>query len=312
SFDLKNDVGLRAFNDLLATQAFACGFVLSGEDSNLFESLKFAPDAKKFPNVARWYTNIASYDKKERAEWPGATITVADIKKEDRKKAKAERKARKAAIRAAALKAKAKRKAKKAANKAAEAAKREAEEERARVRIAKAERKAKHAEKQAAKQKAAAAKKRRKSVKAAAHMAEYAAKREAAKRARIAAAAAQQSVAAAKKQRKAERAAERAAKQEAKLMMIERARIAAAAAQREAIERARMIMALNHAFRESSGERAEEGRAAHRVESNNILCTILFVVMAGVLICYIPETAAAISAVVKGVAGAIGSIFHLW
>ncbi|GMR44159.1 hypothetical protein PMAYCL1PPCAC_14354, partial [Pristionchus mayeri] len=83
SFDLKNDAGLKAFNDALATQAFATGFVLSGEDSNLFESLKAAPDAKKFANVARWYKNIASYDKKERSEWPGATTSAAAEKDDD-------------------------------------------------------------------------------------------------------------------------------------------------------------------------------------------------------------------------------------
>lgn len=64
SFDLKNDAGLKAFNDALATQAFATGFVLSGDDAALFDSLKAAPDAKKFANVARWYKNVASYDKK--------------------------------------------------------------------------------------------------------------------------------------------------------------------------------------------------------------------------------------------------------
>ncbi|GMT21114.1 hypothetical protein PFISCL1PPCAC_12411 [Pristionchus fissidentatus] len=76
-FDLTNDAGLKAFNDALATQAFANGFTVSGEDSILFESLKAAPAAGKFAHVARWYKNIASYDKKERSEWPGATTSAA-------------------------------------------------------------------------------------------------------------------------------------------------------------------------------------------------------------------------------------------
>ncbi|KAF8359643.1 eef-1B.1 [Pristionchus pacificus] len=83
SFDLKNDAGLKAFNDALATQAFATGFVLSGDDAALFDSLKAAPDAKKFANVARWYKNVASYDKKERAEWAGATTSAAAAADDD-------------------------------------------------------------------------------------------------------------------------------------------------------------------------------------------------------------------------------------
>ncbi|VDM78544.1 unnamed protein product [Strongylus vulgaris] len=47
-------------------------FVLSGEDSTLFDAIGSAPCAKTYPHVARWYKNIASYDKSERSSWPSA------------------------------------------------------------------------------------------------------------------------------------------------------------------------------------------------------------------------------------------------
>ncbi|PIO63855.1 hypothetical protein TELCIR_14531, partial [Teladorsagia circumcincta] len=65
-FDVKTPAGLAAFDEALHTQAFATGFVHSGEDSTLFGAIESAPCAKTYPNVARWYRNIASYDKSER------------------------------------------------------------------------------------------------------------------------------------------------------------------------------------------------------------------------------------------------------
>ncbi|CAJ0941367.1 unnamed protein product, partial [Mesorhabditis belari] len=70
--DIKSPAGLSAFNDLLVNQSFANGYTHSGEDSSLFEALGNAPDAAKYPNVARWYRNIASYEKNERSAWPSA------------------------------------------------------------------------------------------------------------------------------------------------------------------------------------------------------------------------------------------------
>ncbi|VDL83345.1 unnamed protein product [Nippostrongylus brasiliensis] len=71
-FDVKTPAGLAAFNEALHTQAFATGFSHSGEDNTLFEALSSAPCAKTYPNVARWYRNIASYSKSERSSWPSA------------------------------------------------------------------------------------------------------------------------------------------------------------------------------------------------------------------------------------------------
>ncbi|ETN86374.1 EF-1 guanine nucleotide exchange domain protein [Necator americanus] len=83
--DVKSPAGLAAFNETLSTQAFATGFVLSGEDSTLFETLGSAPCAKTYPHVARWYKNIASYDKSERNSWPsaGGSASGDDAKEED-------------------------------------------------------------------------------------------------------------------------------------------------------------------------------------------------------------------------------------
>ncbi|CAL2038446.1 CBN-EEF-1B.1 protein [Caenorhabditis brenneri] len=70
--DVKSPAGLAAFNTTLAEQAFATGFVLSGEDAQLFAALGSAPKACTYPNVARWYANIASYTDAERKTWASA------------------------------------------------------------------------------------------------------------------------------------------------------------------------------------------------------------------------------------------------
>uniref|UniRef100_A0A1I7XTQ3 EF1_GNE domain-containing protein n=1 Tax=Heterorhabditis bacteriophora TaxID=37862 RepID=A0A1I7XTQ3_HETBA len=76
--EVKTSAGLAAFNGTLETQAFATGFALSGEDNKIFEAIGSAPDAKAFPNVARWYKHISSYDKSERASWPSAGASDED------------------------------------------------------------------------------------------------------------------------------------------------------------------------------------------------------------------------------------------
>ncbi|KAJ1352221.1 hypothetical protein KIN20_008429 [Parelaphostrongylus tenuis] len=81
-FDVQSPDGLASFNEALSTQAFATGFVLSGEDSTLFDAFSTSPCPKTHPHVARWYRNIASYDKSERDSWPSAGACV----KEDEEK----------------------------------------------------------------------------------------------------------------------------------------------------------------------------------------------------------------------------------
>ncbi|VDK48310.1 unnamed protein product [Anisakis simplex] len=83
-FDVKTDSGLNDFNKFLADNAFANGFILSGEDACLFAGIgQTAPDAKKHPNIARWYKNIASYSEDERKAWPTPSASASEAKKED-------------------------------------------------------------------------------------------------------------------------------------------------------------------------------------------------------------------------------------
>lgn len=46
--------------------------MLSGEDAQLFSALGSAPNASTYPNVARWYANVASYTDSERKTWASA------------------------------------------------------------------------------------------------------------------------------------------------------------------------------------------------------------------------------------------------
>uniref|UniRef100_A0A1I7URC2 Elongation factor 1-beta n=1 Tax=Caenorhabditis tropicalis TaxID=1561998 RepID=A0A1I7URC2_9PELO len=75
--DISTPAKLDAFNATLAEQAFATGFVLSGEDAKLFSVFGTAPNASKHPNVARWYANVASYTDAERKTWASAGGSAA-------------------------------------------------------------------------------------------------------------------------------------------------------------------------------------------------------------------------------------------
>ncbi|KAE9417112.1 hypothetical protein Angca_006432 [Angiostrongylus cantonensis] len=82
-FDVGSPAGLAAFNEALSSQAFATGFVLSREDSTLFDAFSTNPCPKTYPHIARWYRNIASYNKNERSSWPFADgFEKADEEKE--------------------------------------------------------------------------------------------------------------------------------------------------------------------------------------------------------------------------------------
>ncbi|CAB3403256.1 unnamed protein product [Caenorhabditis bovis] len=81
--DVKSPAGLSAFNTTLAEQAFANGFTYSGEDAKLFADLGKAPNASTYPNVARWYANIASYSEAERKAWPSAGGSAAPAAADD-------------------------------------------------------------------------------------------------------------------------------------------------------------------------------------------------------------------------------------
>jgi len=60
--DLLTDAGLTVLNNWLLTRSYITGFSASQADVAVFKALKSAPDAAKYPNAARWYKHIASYE----------------------------------------------------------------------------------------------------------------------------------------------------------------------------------------------------------------------------------------------------------
>ncbi|KAK9385352.1 hypothetical protein V1515DRAFT_608365 [Lipomyces mesembrius] len=59
--DLTSATGLARLNDFLLTESFISGYCPSQADVIVFKAVGSNPDAKTYPNAARWYSNIASY-----------------------------------------------------------------------------------------------------------------------------------------------------------------------------------------------------------------------------------------------------------
>ncbi|KAK4208135.1 elongation factor 1-beta [Rhypophila decipiens] len=60
--DLLTDAGLTVLNNWLLTRSYVTGYTASQADVAVFKAIKSAPDAEKYPNAARWYKHIASYE----------------------------------------------------------------------------------------------------------------------------------------------------------------------------------------------------------------------------------------------------------
>jgi len=60
--DLLTDAGLAVLNNWLLTRSYIAGYNASQADVAVFKALGSAPDAAKYPNAARWYKHIASYE----------------------------------------------------------------------------------------------------------------------------------------------------------------------------------------------------------------------------------------------------------
>ncbi|TPX09508.1 uncharacterized protein E0L32_009251 [Thyridium curvatum] len=60
--DLLTDAGLSILNNWLATRSYIVGYTPSQADVATFKALKSAPEAAKYPNAARWYKHIATYE----------------------------------------------------------------------------------------------------------------------------------------------------------------------------------------------------------------------------------------------------------
>eukprot|EP00656_Telonema_subtile_P035837 TRINITY_DN397_c0_g1_i10.p1 TRINITY_DN397_c0_g1~~TRINITY_DN397_c0_g1_i10.p1 ORF type:complete len:257 (+),score=99.56 TRINITY_DN397_c0_g1_i10:90-860(+) len=70
-----------ALNTHLVDKSYIGGYVPTQQDVTEFNALAAAPDAKKFPNAARWYAHIASFNVAVRASLPGAASGVAPVAK---------------------------------------------------------------------------------------------------------------------------------------------------------------------------------------------------------------------------------------
>lgn len=60
--DLLTDAGLAVLNSFLTTRSYIVGYSASQADVVVFKALKEAPAAAKYPNAARWYKHIASFE----------------------------------------------------------------------------------------------------------------------------------------------------------------------------------------------------------------------------------------------------------
>ncbi|KAL2795753.1 hypothetical protein BJX65DRAFT_272662 [Aspergillus insuetus] len=68
--DFVSDAGLTIANTFFASRSYVVGHAPSQADVVTFKAFSSAPDAAKYPNVARWYKHIASYEA-EFASLPG-------------------------------------------------------------------------------------------------------------------------------------------------------------------------------------------------------------------------------------------------
>jgi len=74
---LNTPEGLEALNKYLVDYSYVDGYLLSGADFESHSAVGSAPDAKKFPHVARWYTHISSYSTEERKAHGAAPAAAA-------------------------------------------------------------------------------------------------------------------------------------------------------------------------------------------------------------------------------------------
>ncbi|KAI1345101.1 hypothetical protein F5Y15DRAFT_405323 [Xylariaceae sp. FL0016] len=68
--DLLSDAGVTMLNSWLTTRSYIASYSPSQADVACFKAIQSAPDAAKYPNAARWYKHIASFED-EFATLPG-------------------------------------------------------------------------------------------------------------------------------------------------------------------------------------------------------------------------------------------------
>ncbi|KAK9451505.1 elongation factor 1-beta [Limtongia smithiae] len=75
--DLTSPAGLAKLNTFLLTESYLAGYTPTQSDVIVFKAVAKAPEAATFPNVARWYSNIASYES-EFSSLPGDSEASVD------------------------------------------------------------------------------------------------------------------------------------------------------------------------------------------------------------------------------------------
>mmetsp|Transcript_41521 Transcript_41521/g.54660 ORF Transcript_41521/g.54660 Transcript_41521/m.54660 type:complete len:237 (+) Transcript_41521:48-758(+) len=74
SLTLANNADINAF---LESRSYVIGFAPTQSDVALFKAIGSTPDAKAFPNVARFFAHIASFSEDARSRWPAGVSTSA-------------------------------------------------------------------------------------------------------------------------------------------------------------------------------------------------------------------------------------------
>ncbi|KAG6022716.1 hypothetical protein E4U19_007315 [Claviceps sp. Clav32 group G5] len=60
--DFLSDAGLTILNNWVQTRSYITGYSATQADVTCFKALQSSPDAQKYPNAARWYKHIASFE----------------------------------------------------------------------------------------------------------------------------------------------------------------------------------------------------------------------------------------------------------
>ncbi|CCE28607.1 hypothetical protein E4U22_000550 [Claviceps purpurea] len=60
--DFLSDAGLTLLNNWVQTRSYITGYSATQADVACFKALQSSPDAQKYPNAARWYKHIASFE----------------------------------------------------------------------------------------------------------------------------------------------------------------------------------------------------------------------------------------------------------
>ncbi|WFD03804.1 Translation elongation factor 1 beta [Malassezia obtusa] len=63
--DFKNESVLAQFENFLKDKSYVNGHEATQADAAVFEQIASAPDASKYPHIARWWEHIKSFDAKE-------------------------------------------------------------------------------------------------------------------------------------------------------------------------------------------------------------------------------------------------------